>query len=114
MQTQKRTAVVEPIQHCLEAWLWQAPTIANDILEVLRSPMVETTDDWYSPISNFLTDRCSREINWDTKEDPDFFLGECIRTEYRIYPECPGERVEHNCAKMRRNDQWLNTGQSVS
>lgn len=111
MQAQKRIEVLPPIEHCLDVWLWRDPGIPNDVLEVRRSPMVETTDDWYAPVIDFLASKCSREISWETVEDPGYFYGEYYRTEYVIYEMCPGGTIDHNCARMRRNEHWLTTGQ---
>lgn len=85
----------------IEASLWRHPSVINDLFEVLISPVVEETDECYQPVLDFLSVHCTREVDWDREDSDDFFFGECIRTEYRVYAVCPGGSIEHNCACVR-------------
>lgn len=99
-KTRVREIASEPA--FVEALLWNSSTIINDLLEVLTSPVVEETDDCYSPVIDFLSAHCTREMDWDRFDNPDFFFGESIRTEYRVFVTCPGDAVEHNCQHARK------------
>jgi hypothetical protein len=64
--------------------------------------LVEETDAAYAPVADFLADHCTKEINWDSFENPDFMFGECVYTEYRVFTQCPGDGIEHNCVNARK------------
>lgn len=91
----------------IKAELWHNPAIINDVLEVSHSPVVECTDECFTPVVDFLSARCSREYNWERFEDASYMFGERIQTEHTIYAACPGDSVEHNCvnARMERVDR---------
>ena len=65
------------------------------LLVVYRSPLVEVTDQWMTPVHDLLATRCFEEIATLTEEDDRMMFGEAVHTVYRMFDECPD--WEHNC-----------------
>jgi hypothetical protein len=69
--------MIEVIRPC-----WLIATGDDERLEVLRSPAVRTTDDWYRPVRRYIEDHGLVLAAQESFDDDDWMMGEIEMSVY--------------------------------
>lgn len=111
MKEQPTVRVISELPGFLSALLWIHPAMDRDILEVQESPTaMHPTDPEYGPIMDYLAGVCYFESDWSRIEDPYMVGEEAKRTQYTVYPTCPGSATTHVCRFERIEAKGVTNG----
>lgn len=94
--------LIAPANNWVIATLRYDPLADEETLVVRKSTRVSEFDHWYSPVIDFLSDYCHRGIGQEMIRDPRIVF-HCKKNDIRLYKECPGREIDHNCKEGRNN-----------